>query len=149
MADLGAIARTIGNFTVLEYLTVRHLDPRNIPNYWGGRSDLSSGQGVFMNTIYCDTDTSGSISGVVQENGTPLASVWVCLYNRITGCLIAKVLSAANGTFVFSPTNTTPVGNLLVRIGLNKNTDDYFVLALDPAGGVKYNIARDDRVIPV
>jgi hypothetical protein len=90
---------------------------------------------------YLDVNCAGTISGVVKENDVAKEGVWVYLFWRGDEgtfnytSLIDRVKSAADGSFSFT--------------GLDTTSDAYFVVALDPAGGTQYNIARADKVMPV
>jgi hypothetical protein len=75
----------------------------------------------------------GSISGTVMESGTPVPNAKVMAFDRNSGLCIAIVRSNTSGAF------TMP--------SLFDTTDaSYFVVALDPDGGVIYNALIYDRI---
>jgi hypothetical protein len=93
---------------------------------------------------YADTylvPTNGVITGTVAENGTPLAYCVVMIYFRANGFFISRTTTDANGAFSFSGLDPTAVAS----------ADDgrYFIVALDPAGGVLYNAQIFDRLLAV
>lgn len=70
-------------------------------------------------------DLSGTLVGSITESGTPIPNAVVHLYFRTSGVLIGRTFSAADGSYSFS--------------GLDPTTSQYYVVALDPAGGTQYN----------
>jgi hypothetical protein len=85
--------------------------------------------------VYVQTPIDGRIAGVVNEAGSPIVGAWVHLYYRATGILIDRVQSGADGVFQF--------------VDLDTSDDQYFVVALDPAGGAVYNAIIFDTITPV
>lgn len=82
----------------------------------------------------------GIISCLVQENGTPVPHAMVGCYFRPTMQLIALARTDANGECEFRGLDqTTPA---------DPDNGKYFVVALDPAGGTRYNALIFDRVVP-
>ena len=79
--------------------------------------------------------SAGSFSGSVLEAGTPVPNCVVRCYERSSGLLAAEVRTDTNGLF------TIP--------GMQRLSDDYYVIALDPDGGAVYNALIFDRVVPV
>jgi len=105
MADLGSIGKLYGGLN-------QYKIKRFPAEFWNIRS-------VNLYTCY------GSLSGIVTRQGIPVANVWVRLYYRPNGQMIAQTKSANDGTFSFSPSNDIP-------IGLNPtDTKNYYVLAID------------------
>ena len=84
---------------------------------------------------------NGSITGEVKENGVALPYCTVCIYYRQNGFLIARTKTDANGEFTFYDLDPTPLAD----------ADDarYFIVALDPNGGVLYNAQIFDRLLAV
>jgi hypothetical protein len=80
--------------------------------------------------------TAGKIAGTVREGATPVAACTVRLYDRTTGNLISSQSTGAYGEFLFSALDET-------------QTENFFVVALDPAGGTQYNAMIYDRLTPV
>lgn len=78
---------------------------------------------------------AGSLSGSVLESGTPVPNCVVRCYERTSGLLAAEVKTDANGLFSIP--------------GMQRLSDDYYVIALDPDGGAVYNALIFDRVVPV
>jgi hypothetical protein len=123
---------------------------RKIPSWLGGGLPINP---ILTSTQYLSEDVTGIISGTVEVAGVATAEIWVYLYYRghdpieltaipppiyIGDCppvFIDRVKSASDGSFSFS--------------GLSKSRSNYFCFALDPPGGVQYNIARHDRLTPV
>lgn len=86
------------------------------------------------------TPANGTIAGIVTEGGIPVPFATVYCYFRRTGERIAGGRCDASGNFTFSGLDpTTP-----------SDPDDgkYFVVALDHAGGSRYNALIYDRVVP-
>jgi len=79
--------------------------------------------------------SAGSFSGSVLETGTPVPNCVVRCYERSSGLPAAEVRTDANGLFVIP--------------GMQRLSDDYYVIALDPDGGAVYNALIFDRVVPV
>ena len=79
---------------------------------------------------------NGSISGTVTENSVPVPRCIVKLYFRSTGDYIEQQITSAAGTFTFTGISTA-------------ETNGFFVVALDPDGGVQYNAIIFDRLTPV
>jgi hypothetical protein len=79
--------------------------------------------------------TNGTISGTVSEVGTPIPNCVVCIYYRPNGLLIARTKADAAGNFTFTGLDPTLVAG------------QYFVVALDPDGGVLYNALIFDRIL--
>ena len=77
---------------------------------------------------------SAQLSGTVLEGVTALDSVMVRLYHRKSGQLINGTRTAADGTFIFT--------------GLVAASEEYFVVAFDPDGGVNYNAVVLDKLTP-
>lgn len=73
-------------------------------------------------------------SGVVKNNGSAVAGAKVGVYYRKSMELIERTLTKADGTFSFT--------------GYSPNSNDYFVLALDPNESTTYNAMVFDRVRP-
>lgn len=128
----------------------RWLDQCGMNDNFRTASDI--GWTKFKTQAYISNAGGGAISGVVEVNGVPAAGIWVYLLYRgsedqsiIQGDItfvgdtwlwpIMRCKSDANGAFSFS--------NCLLP------SNKYAVLAIDPDGGVQYNIARHDRVTPV
>ena len=80
--------------------------------------------------------TAGKIAGTVREGATPVAACTVRLYDRTTGALISSQSTGTYGEFLFSALDET-------------QTENFFVVALDPAGGTQYNAMIYDRLTPV
>lgn len=83
-----------------------------------------------------NVSVAGSLSGTVTESNTPVPNAWVYCYYRANGNLIDRVKTNAAGQFSFYRLDPT-------------DTNDYFVVALDPDGGVQYNALIFDRLTPV
>jgi hypothetical protein len=79
--------------------------------------------------------TDGSITGVVTENGTPVAAVDVVLIWRPLMSVIGYARTNASGVYLFTGLDPT-------------FTAKYAVIAFDPAGGTVYNIGRLDLLTP-
>ena len=77
---------------------------------------------------------SAQLSGTVLEGVAALGSVMVRLYHRKSGQLINGTRTAADGTFSFT--------------GLVAASEEYFVVAFDPDGGVNYNAVVLDKLTP-
>lgn len=89
---------------------------------------------------YTAIPTNGVVNGQVLEGTTPVPYARVMAYNRASGELIRKAICDANGYFAmpgFDP--RTPAA---------PDQGKYFVVALDPQGGVLYNALIADRVVP-
>lgn len=80
--------------------------------------------------------TAGKIAGTVREGATPVAACTVRLYDRSTGALISSQTTGTYGEFLFASLDET-------------QTENFFVVALDPAGGTQYNAMIYDRLTPV
>lgn len=83
---------------------------------------------------------NGTIAGVVSEGGVPVPFAKVNCYFRSSGEKIAGATCDASGNFTFSDLDPT----------MPSDPDDgkYFVVALDPSGGSRYNALIFDRVVP-
>jgi hypothetical protein len=131
MADLGAIA--VSYPALRRQVLVTHAVPpaafasqatrRTYVVFWDGVASLS-------------TDSTGSLSGVVEEAATPLSRCMVRVYYRPTGTLIRSAVTEADGSFELPGLNPGDVQN-------------YFVVAFDPAGGTQYNALIFDRLTAV
>lgn len=77
----------------------------------------------------------GLIQGVVAEDGVVKANSPVFLYEREGGKFVAKTRTESDGSFAFR--------------GLNRESSDYLVVALDPDGVSPKNALVYDRVQPV
>ena len=77
----------------------------------------------------------GSFAGSVQEAGVPVPNCVVRCYERKTGLMIREVRTDAAGNFVIQ--------------GVQRGSDQHYVIALDPDGGAIYNALIFDRVIPL
>lgn len=78
---------------------------------------------------------NGTLSGVVKQEGTPVAGRWVRLYYRKNGFLITSKQSDQNGEFSFD--------------GLDPG-DEYFVIAFDDINQAPdFNAVISDRLTPV
>lgn len=84
--------------------------------------------------------TDGIIFGVVQENGNPLSRASVACYFRANMQLIGRALTNSLGEFEFRGLDPTAPAN--------PDDGKYFVVALDPNGGIRYNALIFDRVVP-
>jgi hypothetical protein len=82
------------------------------------------------------SNTSGTLSGVVSDNGTPVSHALVRCYYRPGGQLIASTWTASDGSFSFPGLDAT-------------DTTAFFVIAFDPDGGTQYNAIIFDRLTPV
>lgn len=83
---------------------------------------------------------SGTISGVVTEGGVPVPFAKVHCYFRNSGEKIAGATCDESGNFTIVGLDpTTPA---------DPDDGKYFVVALDPAGGSRYNALIYDRVVP-
>lgn len=80
-------------------------------------------------------DATGTLSGTVKEGGTPVPYAVVFCYWRVTGALVAKTVCDAAGAFSFTE--------------LDKNSDQYLVVGIDPAGGTQYNAQAYDLLTPL
>jgi hypothetical protein len=92
-------------------------------------------------TSYVSVPANGTISGIVTENSVILPFCDVLLYFRNTGALINRTKTNALGQFVFYDLDPTPPSN--------PDFGKYFVVALDPHGGNRYNAQIYDRVVAV
>ena len=128
MGDLGAIG-----------FLYRQMDPaRRVGTYI---SPLNIA--IYTDQQLLDATGVGSISGVIQEGGTPVANAWVYLgyrghqagFGELPFYIIERKKSASDGTFSFT--------------GLNTSLNCYTVFALDPEGGTQYNVLIEDRITPV
>lgn len=81
------------------------------------------------------TDTTGKYRAVVTQNSVPLFNCMVLLYWRANHQLIARQRTATDGSFEFK---------FLIPIPA-----DYFIVVLDPEGGVLQNALVYDRLTPV
>lgn len=90
----------------------------------------SSGKPVFY------ADTTGHYSGVItQTDGiTPVSNVIVALYQRSSNEVVRRARTNALGAFRFD--------------GLYPGSNDYYAVALDPAGGILQNSLINDRIVP-
>lgn len=81
-------------------------------------------------------DTTGHYSGVItQTDGiTPVANVTVALYQRSSNEVVRRARTNALGAFRFD--------------GLYPGSNDYYAVALDPAGGILQNSLINDRIVP-
>jgi len=114
MADLGSIGKLYGGLN-------QHKIKRFPAEFWNIRSWWAS-SGVWISNLQT---SYSSLSGIVTRQGTPVGNVWVRLYYRPNGQMIAQTKSSNDGTFSFSPSNDIP-------IGLNQtDTKNYYVLAID------------------
>ena len=78
----------------------------------------------------------GQISGVVLVEGLPSPYAVVRLYYRPTGVMISQLKCKADGTFMFE--------------GLaDLQSENHYVVALDPEGGYSYNAKIFDKLKPV
>lgn len=86
------------------------------------------------------TPVNGTVQVIVQEAGTPLPFAQVAIYFRQTMALIMRARCDQNGEFEFYGLDPTAPAD----------DDDrkYFVIALDPKGGTRYNALIYDRVLP-
>jgi hypothetical protein len=89
---------------------------------------------------YVSIPSNGVINGQVLEGVSPVPYARVMCYNRLTGELIAKVIADASGYFSIHGVDPTPPAA--------PDLGKYFVVALDPQGGVLYNALIADRVVP-
>ena len=80
-------------------------------------------------------DATGSLSGSVTADTTPVVGARVCCYWRPSGAFVASVLTNAQGAFVI------PL--------LDKASNEYAVVAYDPTGGVQYNAKVFDYLTPL
>lgn len=81
-------------------------------------------------------NTQGVISGVVNENATPVSRCAVRLYYRSTGAFIRSTFTDASGAFSFSGLDPSDI-------------QAYTCVAFDPEGGVQYNAVIFDRLTAV
>lgn len=77
----------------------------------------------------------GAILGIVSEDGNAKSASPVNLYDRVTGELLARALTAPDGGFVFN--------------GLNQNYSGYLLTATDEDGTPPKNALSQDRVQPI
>lgn len=127
----------------------------SVPSWWTGSAAsnpkvLSDGKAVDRVTLvpYWEATSSwfpvpvtGTLYGVVLENGVPVPYAKVYLYFRRTGERISTTLTNPDGSFSFIGLDpTTPA---------DPDQGKYFIVALDPDGGVRYNALIYDRVVPV
>lgn len=77
----------------------------------------------------------GAILGIVSEDGNAKSASPVNLYDRVTGKLLARALTAPDGGFAFN--------------GLNQNSSDYLLTATDEDGTPPKNALSQDRVQPI
>ena len=87
------------------------------------------------------TPVNGVITGSVLENGTPIPHCTVCIYFRESGALISRARTDSTGAFSFGALDPTALASV----------DDgrYFIIALDPNGGVRYNAKIFDRLVAI
>lgn len=77
----------------------------------------------------------GAILGIVSEDGNAKSASPVNLYDRVTGKLLARALTAPDGGFAFN--------------GLNQNSSDYLLTVTDEDGTPPKNALSQDRVQPI
>lgn len=131
MADLGAVAiarpalrrRVIVTYTAPPTGKTATPNRRTYVVFWDGLVSVTK-------------STVGALSGVVEESAVPLSRCMVRVYYRPSGQLIRSVLTAANGSFTVPGLDPT-------------DTQNYFAIAFDPAGGTQYNAIIFDRLTAV
>ncbi len=89
---------------------------------------------------YLAVPSNGVINGQVLEGSTPVRYARVMCYNRVSGELVTKAITDAGGYFSLRGVDPTPPAA--------PDLGKYFVVALDPTGGVLYNALIQDRVVP-
>ena len=89
------------------------------------------GAGKFDAVAFAVQDKT--ISGVVTENGVPLANCLIHLHYRPDGACIGRTTSAADGTYSFT--------------GLYADSN-YFIVFQDKAGGTVYNDIIQSQFTP-
>lgn len=104
MADLGTIAKDVGRRT--------------------RRVRVASRAVVYRNLTYIDN--GGSFYGTVRRAGLVIPNVVCALYGRDSKALIARAMTASDGTYAFHGLDLTL-------------TEGYYVLAFDPATGMPFN----------
>ncbi len=135
MAYLGAIARTTTERAVPAYTV-----SRPIPIFALRRSEVVCARheatwAYSSQYNLLTTDLSGHFSGVVTQEGTPVAGHRVVLFWREPLKVVKQVLSAADGSFSFTE--------------LIPGIDNYFIVVLDKAGGPLQNSLIFDKLVPV
>lgn len=84
--------------------------------------------------------TDGTIAGVVTEGDVPVPFAKVHCYFRSSGEKIAGATCDASGNFTITGLDPTEPAD--------PDDGKYFVVALDPHGGSRYNALIYDRVVP-
>lgn len=84
--------------------------------------------------------TTGTIAGVVTEGGIPVPFARVYVYFQRSGEKIGGAVCDASGNFTLPWLDPTVPGD--------PDDGKYFVVALDPRGGNRYNALIYDRVVP-
>jgi len=129
MANLGAVGNTFGGLALNRLLAARPVP------FWISKDTISD-------AIYWAIDITGSISGTIERDGTPIADARVFLFYRTQAefKLISQTKSAADGTYSFDASGWP-------YLGLDKSSNNYFVMATDPQNS--YNAKIYDLITPV